>query len=393
MKNKPTFLLFILIGMQSVCSFAQDALLTQMAQKHHTLLSVEKDSFTGFGWEIITNAAQKSNFVLLGEDHFTNEIPFFCNALTSKIKFDNFICEIDPYSAKIIQSKIKTLTEDQLQNYIHDFGNTFSFYALASEFDLLTKIVKSGTNVVGTDQILMIADRLICSELQLITENKAAKIIYQQIADQSKDYFSAFLKDPSKPLYMLTEEYAKNLEELSALQVSTQEKEVIEKLKLTAKIYKEQNHHLRIQLMKNQLMEQYAVWKDQKNLFKFGANHVSKGESFLKIYDIGNLVDNIADSRYSSSLHILIVGKSGYQGSPFKDFPESPIDPNSYNLKALKPFFDIVVNEKAWYCLDMLPLREKLENGEITTKDVQLSRIIKGFDYVVLIPKVTAAKF
>ncbi|WP_188362999.1 hypothetical protein [Flavobacterium orientale] len=393
MKNKPTFLLHIVIGLQCFCSLAQDSLLTQMAQNHHTLLSVEKDSFTGSGWETIINAAQKSDFVLIGEDHFTNEVPFFCNALTSKIKFDNFICEIDPYSANIIQSKIKTLTEEQLQNYIHDFGNTFSFYALASEFDLLSKIVKSGTNVFGTDQILMIADRLICSELKLITENKAAKIIYQRIEDQSKDYFSAFLNDPSKPMYMLTEEYAKNLEEVSNLKVSTYEKEVIEKLKLTTKIYKEQNHHLRIQLMKNQLMEQYEVWKDKKNLFKFGANHVSKGESFLKIYDLGNLVDNIADSQYTSSLHLLIVGKSGSQGSPFKDFPESPIDSNSSNLKALKPFFDIVVNEKAWYCLEMLPIREKLENGEITTNDVQLSRIIKGFDYVLLIPKVTAGKF
>lgn len=378
--------------MQTLFAFAQDSLITKIAQKNHTLFSVSEKSFKGVGWEKILTEAKKSDFVMIGEDHFINEVPFFCNALTPQIKFDNFFCEIDPYASKIIESKIKTLSDNQLRKYQADFGNTFSFFALSSEFNLMKNIVQSGTNVYGLDQVLMIGDRLICSELKTTTKNPAAKAIYERIEKRSKELFTNFLKDPNNPMYMMMEDFDNDLKELAALKLSPYETEVIDKLKLSAKIYKEQNHHLRIQLMKNQLMENYADWKDEKNLFKFGANHLTKGESFLKIYDIGNLINNIADSQYSSSLHILIMGKSGTQGSPFQSFPEQPINPESDNLKALKPFFDIVVHPNDWYCIDMLPIRKKVENGEITAS-IQLSRIIKGYDYVVIIPKVTAATF
>lgn len=392
MKPKKLFLCSVLISMQSICFFAQEALITETVQENHTLITVENNEFKGVGWETICKEVQKSDFVLIGEDHFISEIPLFCDALTSKIKFDNFFCEIDPYSAKIIESKIQTLSEDQFKAYQNDFENTFSFYALAPEFDLMKKIVKSGTSVFGTDQIIMNADRLICSELKFTTHNKAAKAIYQRIEDKSKEHFEHFLKNQNNPMYMLTADYEKDLTELAQLKLSNYEAEIVKKMKLTAKIYKEQNHHLRIQLMKNQLMENYADWKDKKNFFKFGAGHLPKGESFLKIYDIGNLINNIADSKFSSSLHILIIGKSGFQGSPFKGFPQQAIDPNSHNLSALKPFFDVVVNQNDWYCLPMSPLRKKVESGEIKTT-TQLARIINGFDYVIIIPKATAAKF
>jgi hypothetical protein len=378
--------------MQSFLTFAQDSLINQIAKNNHTLFSVQGNSFKGVGWEKILTEAKKSNFVMIGEDHFINEVPFFCNALTSQIKFDNFFCEIDPYSSKIIASKIKTLSDTQLRKFETNFGNTFSFFAVSSELELLKNVVKSGTNVYGLDQVLMIGDRLLCSELKTITKNSEAKAIYDRIELRSKDLFENFLKDPNNPMYMMTEDFNNDLKELELLMLSPFESEVIDKMKLSAKIYKEQNHHLRIQLMKNQLMENFVDWKDKKNLFKFGANHLAKGESFLKIYDIGNLINNIADSQYSSSLHVLIIGKSGAQGSPFKGFPEQPIHADSDNLKALKPFFDIVVNPNDWYCLDMLPIRKKLENGEINTS-IQLSRIIEGYDYVVIIPKVTAATF
>ncbi|KRB55575.1 hypothetical protein [Flavobacterium sp. Root186] len=94
----------------------------------------------------------------------------------------------------------------------------------------------------------------------------------------------------------------------------------------------------------------------------------------------------------SVSLHILVVKKSGTQGSPFKEFPEQTINENSNNIKVLKPIFSAVEGNE-WYCVDMLPLRNKLENKEIIVKDVTLSRIINGFDFVVVIPKVTASKF
>lgn len=372
--------------------FSQDSLITKIVKKDLTTFSIDKKTFTGNGWDILINQIQKSDFVLIGEDHFTNEIPFFFLAVTTKVKFDNFFCEIDPYSAKIMESNIQNLPEIQLRKYVNDFGNVFSFYALDTEFQLLEQLVKSKINIYGLDQILLVADRLICNELKQKTKNDKAKKIYEKIEERSKIYFADFLNDQNKPFYMLTDEFEKEIAALLQLNLSQEEKEKIEALSLTARIYKGQSHHLRIQLMKNNLMRVYSKWENKKNLFKFGANHLSKGESLLKIYDIGNLVNNVADSKYKNSLHVMIVGKSGTQSSPFKGFPEQPIDENGDNLKSLKPLFNCVTTEQ-WHCFDMLPIRIALESGKVTVKDIELSRIIKGYDYVIIIPKVTAAKF
>ncbi|MEO5943774.1 MAG: hypothetical protein ABIP30_05140, partial [Ferruginibacter sp.] len=137
-------------------------------------------------------------------------------------------------------------------------------------------------------------------------------------------------------------------------------------------------------------LKNYAALEHKKSLFKFGANHLAKGESLLKIYDIGNLVNNIADSKFKKSLHIMIVGKSGMQASPFKGFPATKVDENSDDLKVLKPLFALVTG-KDWPCFDMLPLRQALDEKKINYTD-GLRRIINGYDYVVIIPEVTASK-
>lgn len=371
---------------------AQDSLITALAKNNQTSFVKEANHFKGLGWDKILDQAKKSSNVMIGEEHFTNEVPFFVSKLAEQIKFDNFFCEIDPFTAHIFEQKVKTLSADALKKYTADYGNTFSFYAFESEFDLLKQLIKNNTNIRGTDQILLVADRLICNELMQTTKNKRAKAIYETIRNQSKNHFAAFLKDQKNPFYLYTDDFEKNIAELSTLALSPTEKKIIAALKLTAKIYKSQNHHLRIQLMKNQLMENYNDWVSKKNLYKYGANHAAKGESLLEIFDIGNLVNNVADSQFTNSMHIVIVGKSGLQASPFQGFPAQKIDENAGHLKSLKPFLKLTQNNE-WQCFDLVPIREAISSGKIKVTDVRLLRIIKGFDLLVVIPEVTAAQF
>jgi hypothetical protein len=385
--------LFTVISVLLVSSktFGQDSLITDMAKKNLTNFTKEGSSFIGEGWDKIMTQAKASDFVLIGEDHFTNEIPYFFSALTSQIKFDNFFCEIDPYLANILQKNIKDFSAPEFDKYIAEYSNSLSFFSLSPELGLLKQIVNSKTNIYGLDQIFLTSDRVICNDLQQKTKNSKAKKIYASIIDSSKIYLQAFIKNNNKPFYLFTDNFQKQLTELSLLDLSKEEKEIIEAMKLSAKIYKEQNHHLRIQLMKNQLMKVNPEWTGEKNLFKFGAIHLAKGESLLKIYDIGNLVNNIADSKFKSSLNILIIEKSGTLGAPF-GLPEQHVDENSNSLKEFSPLFK-AVNGEQWHCFDLMPLREALENEKIIVKDKKISRIIKGYDFLVIIPTVTASKF
>lgn len=304
--------------------------------------------------------------------------------MSSEIYFDNFICEIDPYSAKIIEQKIKTSNEKELNIFINEYGNNFSFLELQPEFELFQKFVKSQTNIIGLDQIFLTADRLIISELNKQSKNKKAKSIYSSMEQASKKNAS--------DIYMFTDDFQEKLDELLYLDLSITEIEQLKALKLSSEIYLGSKHHLRIQWIKNQLIKELPAWKNKKNLFKFGAVHMPSGESLLEIYDMGNFVNNIEDAAFRKSLHIMIIGKGGYSGTPERDTPSQKVDENSEFLRKFKPFFSTIKNED-WHLFDLQPLKKAMSENKLSVDDVMLSRIIKGYDYLIVVPTITPAKF
>ena len=196
--------------------FSQDSLVSQIASKNFTKFSVHNNTFSGIGWDTLVNKIKVSDFVLIGEEHLTNEIPSFFEAITTEVKFDNFFCEMDPYSAKIIESKIKNLSEIELNKYTNKFGNVFSFYALEPEFDLLKKFVKSNTTIYGLDQIPFMTDRLISNDLKQKTKSKEAQKIYEHIELKSLEGFQKFVKDPANidHPFLFSDDFSKQVSNL-----------------------------------------------------------------------------------------------------------------------------------------------------------------------------------
>jgi hypothetical protein len=381
-----------MLSFSSLGLFAQDSLVNALARENLTRFIEQAGHFEGAGWEQIVTNIKKSNYVLIGEDHFTNEIPAFASAIAMEGAFDNYFCEVDPFSTQTIVDKITTLSPAQLKEFVLKYQNTFSFFAFEPEFKLLQRLVKSKTTIIGTEQIFLLADRLICSELKKITKSHAAKVIYESIEKQSLDYLKEYLKNQDRTFYMLTDEFEQNLKTLLSLELSPKEILALKDMERSRQIYKEQNHALRIQLMKNQLVTSMPALTTQKNLFKYGAVHMPKGESLLRIYDLGNLVNNIADSRFEKSFHVLIVGMNGEMGSPFEGFPPQVLDPANGDLKFLNPFFK-EVNGTEYHCFDLNPIRQQVEKGKLEIKDKWLLRSIMGYDYLVVIPTVTPAGF
>jgi len=389
---KKIIALVILSFVIPVASFSQDSLVSQIASKNFAKFSVHNNTFSGIGWDTLVNKIKVSDFVLIGEEHLTSEIPSFFEAITTEVKFDNFFCEIDPYSAKIIESKIKNLSENELSKYINKFGNVFSFYALEPEFDLLKKFVKSNTNIYGLDQIPFMTDRLISNDLKQKTKSKEAQKIYEHIELKSIEGFQKFVKDPANldyP-YLFSDDFSKQVSNLKKLSLSQNENEIIKDIELTLKIYKEEDHYLRVSLNKSNLMREYGKWENKKNLFKFGAWHLFKFE------DIGNLVSNIADSKFKKSLHIMVIGKSGSNAPPLNGMPnaETVVDEHEVVNLSFKPLLSVVPDgDVDWYCLNLAPIKIALEEGKLNITDQDLIKVINGYDYIVIIPKVTAPKF
>jgi hypothetical protein len=318
---------------------------------------------------------KQSNSVLLGEIHFTNEIPYFTNAIINEVKFDNYFLEVDPYSVDIIETKIKSLSTEQLNVFVKEYNTNFSFLQLEPEFTLFKNLVKRNTKIYGAEQISIFADQMIISSLKETSKNKKVIEIYEQMLHNSK--LLAF-KDGYEKYYLFSEDCLQKIDLLLKLKLSDKERKQIEALKLSREIYTKRNHPLRIQLMKSILLNQMPDWKNKKNLFKFGAVHLPKGETILTktdIYDIGSLISNIEEANFRKSLHIMIVGKG-----------EDENDNTSF-----KSFLN-VVKEEQWYCFDLRPLKKSILQNKLKVDDIYLSRVIKGYDYLIYIPKVTKSK-
>lgn len=365
--------------------------LSNIINESKATFTLHNNQFKGDGWEIIKKEVQQHNNILIGEDHFFNEIPLFVSKLIDENQFDNFFCEIDPYSASLLQEKITNLSIDELQKYNQKLSSSFSFYALQPEFNLLKQLTKTNTKIIGTDQIVLTADGLITSKLKEVTKNNKAKQIYADIIKQSAEHITSALKQKGS-FYFFTKDFENKLKELEGLELSALEKNVINDLKLSKKIYTSQSHKLRIQLMKNNILKN-STKLTQKNLFKYGAIHVNKAESVLGGYDIGNLVYNISDANFKKSLHIMLIGKEGEQGAPFKGMSIQKINSNSKHLKPYEPLFNANSNVNEWVLFDTKKIVKSSKKEKITINDETLLKTLQGFDYIIVIPKVSAADF
>jgi len=366
--------LLALLCCLSNMSFAQSSLIDSLIQNNYTKLqpvSTTK-SFTGKGWDLLVKEMRSANSVLIGETHFTNEVPFFTSAVIDSVKFDNYFHEIDPYTNKIIEAKIKSLAPNQMRDFLEKYKSNFSFLSRGADFEVYEKLVREGINTIGVEQVSLFSDRLIVSELLKVTKNKQAKEIYTQMLQKADELM---LKD--KTFYIFTDDCLEKTNALLALSISAPERTQLEALKLSRGIYLERNHHLRIQLLKSILLKELPNWENKKNLFKFGAGHTPKGESLLKIFDIGNLVFNVEDGNFRNSLHIMIDGQGETED----------VESTKMYVSFLK-----VVQSDDWYCFDLRPLQKSIAAGKLTIESQQLLRIIKGNDYLIYVPKFTKSE-
>lgn len=299
----------------SFFGFSQDSIFSRLAKENLKLFSPHTDGFSGDGWDYINNKVEISQNILIGEDHFSNEIPLFIKAVSDISKFDNFYIEVDPYTTKLLGNSFK-LTKEGRETFQNKYKNLLSFYSLKPEYDLLEHIMNSGTNLLGSDQIVMYDDQLIFEDLLRRTQNTQAIPIYKYIVEQLKRYYEDFLKNTKNPMtmYFMSSDFLIQLDKLEELDLSEEEVKIIKDMRMSVSIYKEQDHYKRVKLILNQLMKDYPKWKDAKNLFKYGANHMARGESFLTVYDLGNIVSNITKSNFQESFYIIIVGESGFRG-------------------------------------------------------------------------------
>jgi hypothetical protein len=386
--------------------YAQDSTLARLVGKNRYSLSQEGQLFMGPGWEKLQHDVQQSQFVLVGEDHGTAQIPAFTAALAQVLKPAVYVAEIDPYEAQdltrlVAQPGLPTAFQQQ-------YPLSLSFYSWVEEFELMRTLRAQQVRLLGVDQVNCFYAGRFYAQLAQQTKNKKSRAYFQQrsVAYQAHDQ-AIMGVDGSKVTLFHQPQAALDSLVLLTRQESPSVQQMVQAYVTSAHIYETaitpgtglQSHQQRIDLMKRNLLKGLPTNAAQvgqslpKALFKFGAIHVARGASLLGgVFDLGNLALNLTDAQNQQSLHLLIVGKQGTKNAGFDptDFSKNVRSYSNAEEAFVKPF-TVPAGSTAWQVFDLRPLRRALLRDKLTVNSSDLHAILLGYDYIVIIPETTAS--
>jgi hypothetical protein len=319
-----------------------------------------------------------------------------------------FIAEISPYEAQQLN---QLAAQPGLPTaYQQRYPFSLSFYSWTEEFRLAQALHARGVPVVGIDMLYVGNSGHLLDQMAALAHEKRVQLTLRR---QAQTYLThdrqVYQPGSTTPFYLSTRSPAAvdSLVTLTAHE-SRQVQQMAHALATSYAISRTYQthtplptgfagHQARVNLLKRTLLDQLRPYQTgptqrlPKLLFKFGTNHVGRDRAVeSNVFDIGNLMANLADAQDSQSLHLLVVGKQGTQNTTDTfDHAQnsSPLTPqdNAY----LQVFFQQA--GAAWQLVDLRSARQALTRHQLIVQDPLLERTLLNFDYVIVIPTVTAS--
>jgi hypothetical protein len=388
----------VLLGCRA--AHAQDSTLTRLIRHNHYALQLSGAQLSGAGWDRVRADIQKSQFVLVGEDHGIAQIPLFAAAVAQEFKPAVFVAEVDPYVAQAVTRLVAQ--PGPATAYLRRYPEALCFFDWAEEFELVRTLRAQRVQLLGLDQVFITTSAPFYAQLAGLVKGKPAKGYLQRQATRYQAQNQAFEKLGNDDFVLATQPQSA----IDSLGLLTQREgaaaqKMARDYATSYTIYKQQAHQLRVNLMKQNLLQALQPYQTAtgpavpKMLFKFGSNHLARGLSQSvkgEFYDIGNVVQNLADIQGQKSLHLYIIGKQGERAeSDNPNFPARRVGTyTTAENPELLPFLN-QVSGPAWSVFDLRPLRRALTTSQLHLANPSLERTILGYDYLLVIPETTAS--
>lgn len=392
---KETFSLLLILF--SLLTYSQKELISTDIDKFCYKFKVENEKIVGNGYEILNEKISKSQFILLGEQHFASEISLFTNSLIpllSKNNFQYFVVEIGPNSSK------KLVSEIQKKGQLFDFNT--KYYELTGEIPIpffdgkedeifLKTALKNNFTILGIDQEYLSSQFFLFEEI--LELSKSEKNILPAYKNATKFMLSEFKKYWKDSKYKIFEKYI-NSKEINTFFELTDKKnievqKIILDLKISWNIYMQNDKSLyrngwneRILNMKTNFSKYYKTATKKADLpkmfVKMGAVHLSNGMNNFDYYDLGNMIKELSHFNQTKSTSIKCMPRFYMEDNQIKDdlTEENPI--NIILEKGNKEEWTLIDNtELLNYCYT-----EKIKlNPELRTE-------LERFDLILIPPLV-----
>jgi hypothetical protein len=360
------------------------------------IIQFKDHKISGNGVEFILKQTQNSQFVLIGENHNTKEIPQFTNALFNLLRknegFQYLALEQDPVMMKILSNGSRIDINEEAKRY--PYGFTF---ITDQELNMISNMIDSSkvvNSVWGCDQsfgasqaVEVIKNYLQAKKIHIKTIDsiflKISKMESVRKID-SVDYMSDMNK--TQDLIAIKNSIPAQYTQAMDFYISS--------LILSDSMYVMNRHKkyfesslMRENYMKNRFLEEYNIAKAQtpfpKVVLKFGNVHLTDG--FNWITDVSSLGDFARALALSNNKNAFSINALIYR-TDSSDWNYFGKDPSTAYLKKIAN--DISIND--WTIIDLRPLKTMYYNGKLKGLITKEERdhwedLIFGYDCLLLI--------
>lgn len=376
-----------------------------------SVLQVGSPALRGPGAAVLGAAVDGAQYVLVGEAHFSQEIPRFTVALCHQMARKGLramAVETGPEAVRILNQDLhRSDRSARLSDFMRRHPDAMAFQNNIAENEMSADCAREAGGAFqlwGLDQEFFGASGFMLEEMAAAAHGPAAKMAIARLRELDQGATAEAVRSGSPGKLLI---YTVSDAEMDATRAAivkdggTRALQLFDGLAETRAIFLASSSGLgdpngrRARLIKR-TMSNYlrSVPEDSRVLVKFGDVHMAKGINSLRQRDLGNFVTEYAEGRGSSSLHILAMGEEGNLGAyngfgrQVKVEPYTPTDSESYSwLAGALTGRPKGAASSDWILLDLRRLRD-IPAQELPAAWRQL---VLRYDLVVIAPKLTPA--
>lgn len=409
--------LALLIGTASVAATAQTAQtaptppFAERVTQAETVLRWGPAGLDGPGASTLAGAVDGARYVLVGEAHFSVEIPRFTVALCRIMARNGLAAmavETGPEAARIVGADLRRPDRTaRLSAFMRAHPDAIAFQNNAAENDMAAACAREAGpafQLWGLDQEFFGSAGFLLDAMAAASPGPAARAAIDRLRTLERAGVAEALASgsPGKFLiYTVTDEQMATARAAIARDGGRRAQRLFEALSETRAIFLASASGIgdpngrRGRLIKRTLAEYLAqAPAGSRVLMKFGDVHTVKGINSLRQRDLGNFVAERADGEGASSLHIQVVGAGGRLGGfngvgrQVKVGAYTPVTDPDY------PWLKDVLAARPAQALGsdmlMVDLRQ-LRGRPAPDMPDGWRQLVQGYDLVVVIPELTPA--
>ncbi|WEJ99785.1 MAG: hypothetical protein P0Y59_23260 [Candidatus Sphingomonas phytovorans] len=373
-------------------------------------LIVRPEGFSGPGAAILAEAIDASRYVLIGESHFSREIPAFTTNICRLMApggLTAMAVEMGPEAAGAVNARLREPNrEQQISDFMSAHPDAMAFLNFRDEGRTAADcagVAGPDFKLWGLDQEFFGASGYLFEQMLAAGPGPLARARIEALAEQEQTAMKVALTSRSPEDLFLFKATDATLDQAGTAidqDGGDRAKALFVALRETRAIYQASQSRRgdpngrRARLMKRTLATHFAKAPQARVLMKFGAWHLYKGYNPLGQRDLGNFVAEHADGEGVKSLNLIVVGARGvearYNGVgrqvAVRDF-DATTGKGSDWRKDVMLARPSDTPQGAWFLLDL----RRLRSDDLEALTPEWRALIRGYDLAVVAPELSAS--